>query len=188
MASLAPFAFKTSTWFFAPGCFTMLGAVSGVDGTLRRCSIEDAAITSIMPVFALKFNSFGQFASKIHDVFLGHRYTFYMREDTVFDKILRGELPATVVYEDDDVLGFLDIHPKAPTHVLFIPKVFCASVATATGDHAHLPGLLVQKAREFAVQKGIDGYKLSFNVGEGGGQEVPYLHLHFLAQASITAA
>lgn len=102
-------------------------------------------------------------------------------QDTVFHKILRKEIPATVEYEDADVLVFRDIHPKAHTHLLFVPKVFIASIADVTPETAHIPGLLILKAQKFAKEKGIDGYKLTFHVGRGGGQEVMYLHLHFLS-------
>ncbi len=102
-------------------------------------------------------------------------------EPTIFHRILNKEIPATVAYEDDEVLAFKDIHPKAPTHLLFIPKHFVASIADVTPATAHLPGLLILKAQEFAKKKGISGYKLTFHVGKGGGQEVFYLHLHFLS-------
>lgn len=105
--------------------------------------------------------------------------------DTIFHKILRKEIPSTVVYEDDEVLAFRDIHPKAPTHLLFIPKHFIESIAHVTPETAHIPGMLILKAQKFAKEKGIDGYKLTFHVGKGGGQEVPYLHLHFLSEKKI---
>ncbi|MBP7113914.1 MAG: HIT domain-containing protein [Candidatus Peribacteraceae bacterium] len=101
--------------------------------------------------------------------------------DTIFHKIIRQEIPAKVAYEDDEVLAFHDIHPKAATHLLFIPKHFIASIADVTPESAHIPGMLILKAQAFAKEKGIDGYKLTFHVGKGGGQEVMYLHLHFLS-------
>ena len=106
---------------------------------------------------------------------------------TIFHKILAGDIPADVVYEDDDVLVFRDIQPKANTHLLLIPKEesFIPSVIEATGDKAHVPGMLIEKARAFAAEKGIEGYKLQFNVGSGGGQEVFYIHLHFLSDDTI---
>lgn len=106
-------------------------------------------------------------------------------EQTIFHRILNKELPATVVYEDDDVLAFKDIHPKAPTHILFVPKRFAASIADLTPDTEDLPGMLILKAKEFAAANGLDGYKLTFHVGKGGGQEVFYLHLHLLSQKEI---
>ncbi len=104
-----------------------------------------------------------------------------MASDTIFHKILRKEIPATIEYEDGEVLVFRDIHPKAVTHLLFVPKHFVASIAEITPEIAHVPGLLILKAQKFAKEKGIDGYKLTFHVGKGGGQEVFYLHLHFLS-------
>lgn len=104
---------------------------------------------------------------------------------TVFHRILAREIPADIVYEDEDVLAFRDIRPKAHTHILFIPKLFVDSVASITPETEHLPGMLILKAQRFAREKGIEGYKLQFNVGKEGGQEVPYLHLHFLAEKAI---
>ena len=108
-----------------------------------------------------------------------------MPEQTIFHKIIAREIPADIVYEDDEVLAFRDIHPRAPLHLLFIPKQFLASVAEITPDTSHIPGLLILRAQEFAKRKGITGYKLTYHVGKEGGQEVPYIHLHFLAQQEL---
>ncbi len=108
-----------------------------------------------------------------------------MTHPTIFHKILAREIPATVVFEDDEVLAFKDIHPKAPTHLLFIPKHFVESIAHVTPETAHIPGMLILKAQAFAKEKGIGGYKLTFHVGKDGGQEVPYLHLHFLSDQAL---
>lgn len=105
--------------------------------------------------------------------------------ETIFHRILKREIPADVVYEDTDVLAFKDIHPKAPTHLLFIPKHFVASIADVTPETAHIPGMLILKAQKFAHHHGINGYKLTFHVGKGGGQEVMYLHLHFLSEETL---
>ncbi len=102
-------------------------------------------------------------------------------ERTIFHKIIDHEIPADIVYEDADVLAIKDIHPKAPTHLLFIPKTPLESVAHVTPETEHIPGLLILTAQRFAKEKGIDGYKLTFHVGKHGGQEVPYIHLHFLS-------
>lgn len=109
-------------------------------------------------------------------------------EKTIFHKIRDKELPADIVYEDEDVLMFTDIHPKAKTHLLLIPKKdtdIIASISDMTAETAHVPGMLIQKAQEFAKKQGISGYKLLFNVGRDGGQEVFYLHLHFLSESSL---
>ncbi len=108
-----------------------------------------------------------------------------MPADTIFHKILRKEIPAKIEYEDDEVLVFHDIHPKARTHLLFIPKHFVTSIADLTPETAHLPGLLILKAQKFAREHKIDGYKIMFHVGQGGGQEVFYLHLHFLSEQAL---
>ncbi|MDA1209194.1 MAG: HIT domain-containing protein [bacterium] len=111
-----------------------------------------------------------------------------MPKETIFHKIVNGDIPADVVYQDDDVLIFKDIHPKAPTHLLLIAKRkedFVQSIADLTDATSHVPALLISKAQIFAKEHGIDGYKLTFHVGEGGGQEVFYLHLHFLSQQTI---
>lgn len=105
--------------------------------------------------------------------------------DTIFHKIIRHEIPATIAHEDEDVIAIHDIHPKANTHVLFIPKQFLASIASVDASTEHIPGMLIAKAKKFAQEKGIDGYKLQFNVGAGGGQEVMYIHLHFLSDIKV---
>ncbi len=112
-------------------------------------------------------------------------YDRHMSEPTIFHKIRDKQIPADIVYEDDVVLAFRDIHPKAPTHLLFIPKTFVASIAECHGEHADIPGLLIETARKFAEEKGIEGYKLTFHVGPKGGQEVMYVHLHFLSDQTL---
>lgn len=108
-----------------------------------------------------------------------------MEQPTIFHRIIAREIPADIVYEDEEVLAFKDIHPKSPTHLLFIPKTFLASVHDVTPETAHIPGLLILKAQKFAKEHGIDGYKLTYHVGKGGGQEVFYLHLHFQSQQAL---
>lgn len=106
-----------------------------------------------------------------------------MAERTIFHRILDGEIPVDKVYEDDEVLVFRDIHPKAPTHLLFIAKQeFVPSIADLTEETLHVPAMLIFKAKQLAERYNIDGYQLKFHVGRSGGQEVFYLHLHFLSQ------
>lgn len=112
-------------------------------------------------------------------------YSGYMSDSTLFHKIVSGEIPSTVVYETDDVLGFKDIHPKAPIHILFIAKKekhFTSSIIALTEQTEHVPCMLIRSAQAFAKQEGIEGYKLTFHCGAKGGQEVEYLHLHFLSK------
>ena len=111
-----------------------------------------------------------------------------MSDRTIFHKICDKEIPADIVYEDDSVLAFKDTNPKAPTHLLFIAKKtedFVPSIADLTEETEHVPQLLIRTAQQFAKEHGIDGYKLTFHVGKGGGQEVFYLHLHFLSEQQI---
>lgn len=103
--------------------------------------------------------------------------------ETIFDKIIRKEIPAEIVYEDDDVLAFSDIHPQAPVHVLVIPKRRLATIADATDDDADLVGTLLVRAAKVARVLGVDesGYRLVVNHGRNAGQEVLHVHIHLLA-------
>lgn len=102
--------------------------------------------------------------------------------DNVFIKIIRREIPANIVYEDELCLAFHDIHPKAPVHVLVIPKKPIASLEEVAPDDQSLIGhlfLILQKvARDLGVAEA--GYRVVINCREAGGQEVPHLHLHLL--------
>lgn len=106
-----------------------------------------------------------------------------MPEDTIFDKIIRREIPADIVYETDDMLGFKDINPQAPVHVLFIPKKRIPTVNDLRDTDAELVGKLFLAARDYARQIGVadDGYRLVMNCNTHGQQTVPHIHLHFLA-------
>lgn len=102
--------------------------------------------------------------------------------DTLFGKIIRREIPADIVYEDDEVLAFRDINPQAPVHVLFIPKKPIATINDAEESDAALIGKLVLRAAAWAKQQGFaqDGYRCVINCNEHGGQTVFHLHLHLL--------
>jgi histidine triad (HIT) family protein len=103
--------------------------------------------------------------------------------DTIFSKIIRREIPADIVYEDDAVLAFRDIHPQAPVHVLFIPKQPIATLNDLTPDHSALAGQLLLAAAAYARREGFAeaGYRTVFNCNRDGGQTVYHLHLHLLA-------
>jgi histidine triad (HIT) family protein len=104
-----------------------------------------------------------------------------MSADCLFCKIVAGTIPAKKIYEDELSLGFADIHPQAPTHLLIIPKEHIASTAHAEEEHAALLGHLVAKAAEVARGVGLDsGYRVVINTGADGGQTVDHLHLHLL--------
>jgi histidine triad (HIT) family protein len=101
---------------------------------------------------------------------------------TLFEKIIAGQLPATIIYRDDRVIAFLDIRPAAPTHVLIVPiKVVPTTDDVADEDEA-LIGHMVIVARDIARQQGIakSGYRLIINCNPDSGQEVYHLHLHLL--------
>ncbi len=104
------------------------------------------------------------------------------RNTTVFGKILRGELPARMVYEDEEVVAFHDINPQAPVHILIIPRVWLKTVDEAGEEHERLLGHLLRVAAQVARQVGIDktGYRLVINHGEHGQQSVFHLHVHLL--------
>tara|TARA_R110002096_G_scaffold345591_1_gene539004 strand:+ start:317 stop:661 length:345 start_codon:yes stop_codon:yes gene_type:complete len=102
--------------------------------------------------------------------------------ETIFSKIIAGEIPADVVYEDDEILAFRDINPQAPVHVLVIPKQEIATVNDIQPDQAELIGRMVLVAQKIAAEEGIaeDGYRLAINCNRHGCQEVFHLHLHLL--------
>jgi histidine triad (HIT) family protein len=108
--------------------------------------------------------------------------------DTIFSKIINREIPADILYEDDEVLAFSDVNPQAPTHFLVIPKQPIATVNDIQPEQAELVGKLVLAAQKLAKQKGIaeDGYRLVMNCNEGAGQTVFHIHLHVLGGRSLT--
>ena len=102
--------------------------------------------------------------------------------ETIFSKIINHELPADIVYEDDDVLAFHDINPQAPVHVLVVPKTEIATVNDIKPEQAVLIGKMVLAAQKIAADEGIaeDGYRLVINCNRHGCQEVFHLHLHLV--------
>ena len=101
--------------------------------------------------------------------------------DTIFGKIIRREIPADIVYEDDIALAFRDVNPQAPVHILVIPKQPLPKLADAESqDHAML-GHLLLTVKRVAQQAGLsNGYRVVINNGDDGGQTVNHLHLHIL--------
>ena len=102
--------------------------------------------------------------------------------ECVFCRIVAGEIPADIVYQDKEFLAFRDIHPQAPTHILIIPKSHIASMTELTGRQQALMGRLILLSKELAEKEGISekGYRLSVSCGTDGGQLVPHLHFHLL--------
>jgi histidine triad (HIT) family protein len=101
---------------------------------------------------------------------------------TLFEKIIAREIPANIVFEDDQVIAFRDINPQAPTHVLIIPKKPIPRLAEAGPEDHQVLGHLLLKAAEVAENLGLNkgGYRLVFNNGPGAGEAVPHLHCHIL--------
>jgi len=102
--------------------------------------------------------------------------------DCIFCKIVSGEIPASLVYEDEEILGFEDIDPKAPVHILLIPRRHLASLDEAGESHSPLLSRILLTAAELAREKGIAerGYRVLTNCNPEGGQEVFHLHFHLL--------
>jgi len=106
---------------------------------------------------------------------------------TIFAKIIAREIPAEIIYEDDICIAFRDIAPKAPTHVLIIPKKPIASLADLTDEDQAIVGRCVVVASVVARQELLsDGYRLVVNCGSDGGQEVPHLHFHLMGGRKMT--
>jgi histidine triad (HIT) family protein len=108
--------------------------------------------------------------------------------DTLFDKIIRREIPADIVHEDAHVLGFRDIQPQAPVHVLFIPKKSIATLNDLEEADTLLAGRLMKAAADYAKREGFadKGYRVVMNTNRDGGQSVYHIHLHLLAGRQMT--
>ncbi len=107
--------------------------------------------------------------------------------DTIFGRILRGEVPADFVHQDEHCVVIRDVNPQAPVHLLVIPRKPLVSLADAAEDDRELLGHLLLVAKSVAEAEGLaDGWRLVANVGPEGGQEVPHLHLHVLGGRRMT--
>jgi len=105
-----------------------------------------------------------------------------MAEGCLFCRIVAGEIPSDVVYQDQEFLAFRDINPQAPKHIIIIPKVHIASLAELTEQQQGLMGRFMILARDLAEEEGLAerGYRLAINCGPEGGQVIPHLHLHLI--------
>jgi len=104
---------------------------------------------------------------------------------TLFTKIIQGEIPAEIVYEDANVVAFRDITPVAPTHILIVPRAEIPGLASLPddGDHLHI----LNAAKKIAEQEGLTGgYRLVINQGEDAGQTVPHLHAHLIGGRKLS--
>lgn len=103
-----------------------------------------------------------------------------MTEDTLFSKIIRRELPADIVFQDERVTAFRDINPQAPTHLLIVPNKVIATVNDISAEDEGVLGHMFVVAKQLAAQEGVaeDGYRLLVNCGRHANQEVFHLHMH----------
>ncbi|WP_101926614.1 MULTISPECIES: histidine triad nucleotide-binding protein [Luteimonas] len=110
-----------------------------------------------------------------------------MSDDTLFHKIIRREIPADIVYEDEHLIAFRDIAPQAPVHVLFVPKQTVRTLDALPEDAPDVVGRLAVAAARYARAQGFaeDGYRIVMNCNEHGGQTVFQMHLHLLAGAPL---
>ena len=101
---------------------------------------------------------------------------------TLFAKIISGEIPGDIVYQDDEVTAFRDIHPQAPTHILIVPNKVIPTVNDLTEEDQMVAGKMLLVAKKLAAEEGIaeNGYRLLINCNAHGGQEVFHLHLHLI--------
>jgi len=105
-----------------------------------------------------------------------------MAGECIFCRIVAGELPSDIVYQDEHFLAFRDIEPQAPKHVLIVPKTHITSLTELTEEQQDLAGRLIILAKDLAEKEEIakSGYRLVINCGSEGGQLVPHLHLHLI--------
>ena len=104
------------------------------------------------------------------------------KTDCVFCRIIRGEIPSKIVYQDEDVVAFPDINPATPIHLLIVTRKHITSLAAMTNAETALAGKMVKAANKIAREHGIaeKGYRLTINSGPDAGQVVPHLHMHFM--------
>lgn len=101
--------------------------------------------------------------------------------ECIFCKIVKKEVKADNIFEDEKIIAFNDINPKAPVHILVVPKKHINSIITMEEGDKEIISDLIWRAKEIAREKGLSGYKLIFNCGKEGGQEINHIHLHLLS-------
>jgi histidine triad (HIT) family protein len=113
--------------------------------------------------------------------------TFQNDQNCIFCKIIRGEIPSSKVYEDEEILAFKDINPAAPIHILVIPKKHIVSLANMEDGDEIIVGKIYKVINDIAEKQGVKekGYRVIVNCGEDGGQEVGHLHFHLLAGTKL---
>lgn len=109
-------------------------------------------------------------------------------EDCIFCKIIAGDIPADILYADDEVVAFRDANPVAPTHILIVPVEHIITVNEFSDDNCTLPGKMMNIAKQLSEDEGVekDGYRLVINNGENGGQIVKHLHMHLIGGRKLS--
>ena len=153
----------------------------------RRLLVTTVATLSFLPrgVRVEKFCSSGEGCDDVTKAKLaaeGYKGGKYTSGDTIFGKILRKEIPADVIYEDDKCIAFRDINAVAPIHVLVIPRKPISRLSEATEEDTQLMGHLIMTAKNVAKQEGLaeSGYRIVINDGRDGAQSVYHLHIHII--------
>ena len=108
-----------------------------------------------------------------------------MSADCIFCKIVKGDIPSTRIYEDDDVIVFKDIHPIAPVHLLIVPREHIESLASCEPRHEALLGKMLLLAPRLAKEQGLPGFRTMINTGREGGQEVFHIHVHVFGGGAV---
>jgi len=108
--------------------------------------------------------------------------------DCIFCKIVAGEVPADIIYQDEEIIAFHDVHPQAPTHLLIIPRKHIPSLSHLIDADIPTVGHMIKIANQLARDGGVaeSGYRLVINSGREGGQVVPHLHIHFLSGRKLS--
>jgi histidine triad (HIT) family protein len=108
--------------------------------------------------------------------------------ECIFCQIVAGEIPADIVYQNEDIIAFNDIQPQTPKHILIVPKSHINSLAAVSGDQQGLMERLILCTKELAEKENIStsGYRLTINCGADGGQIVPHLHIHLLGGRKLS--
>ena len=108
-------------------------------------------------------------------------------EDCLFCKIVKGDIPSTKIYEDENILAFKDINPEAPVHIIIIPKEHIPSINQLSEENSEVVSHIFLVVKKIALEQGIaeNGYRVISNCGEYGGQTVPHLHFHLLGGKTL---
>jgi histidine triad (HIT) family protein len=111
-------------------------------------------------------------------------------DDCIFCKIIAGDIPSDILYQDDEIIAFRDVNPVAPTHVLIVPVEHLVTTQDIPDDNSSLTGKMIRTANRLVDQEGLseNGYRLVINCGEQGGQVVRHLHMHLIGGRQLSSS